>query len=1295
MQDASLVRNSVQRFLKYTKIDGKEPKYIYYRFSKNMREIRRKRGVKYKTDDTYFERRRDQGILNLYGIQVAVESSWEDILDGGPQYDALKIFERSVLNLGDLIPEEEFLRNYRVEKEHPFREFVEMRAKAEMQIYGDLPVKAWCSFIREYAEQIKHEPLGLSTMREFVYKYGSPFNQNSRDLSQIEDFSMSYSTPLLFEMCCCESLIEFNMFERMNEEGIKELEFGGLKINPFDLIREFFVLCLPHPKKINNMLRAPYSWFVKMWGVCCSEVKVLRARGGDDRNSKDVVYDDFVRVKNIYGPILYKTQFYRQGREENISKVEETIKYSQELGNHAYGAKLFLTMLKQVYKTEFDPTNIKHVMLASLLLSIQTITGYGRAWVKNVSSDIEKQMKPDKNNLISRVNEYTRNNFIKAYDEALAAGEDIVKPEDMYTSMLRLARNTSSGFSTKFNVYKKYGPGIKSGIGKQIEITSRIKALVIFQEGHKIFVKEELEKKYNTVQNYQSKGSRDVPIKATRTIYAINLSILIPQLIVTLPLNEYFSKVGGSTRPQSGKLGGKIIVGDLEATGSRVMDAADTFRNSSDPEILTIAIDYSDYDTHLTPYNFRDGMISGIRTAMMKHSTLRYEGHTLDEIVEYGYGEGRVMNTLWNGKRAVYKADFAKYMELPPEDREKGEFRPPRGVKPIRTTKIIAEIQSEDPDNQILVSPVDGSDLAFINTHLSGENSTLVANSMHNLAIGTIIQEEVKHRCAGLISFLSEQYVGDDTLFYTQPCVSTEHDFDCIIRVIFDTIERCGHIASASKTIIAPFSVEKTQTHAKQGIYIPQDRMMLISSERRKDIEDVRGYLKSQVQTLTTKISRGFSHKLARMILMLKTSLVGFRKLKRTIFVGGVYRDRRFDSDDEDGFTMYLIRDPLCAFLPVEWNGVGAYYESLNIVMTEDIFLDLLQTGNEFVRHLAGFINGTLPFWNETEADKRQIGTDAKMSFFTKMARPAVQSVLNSDELTDLVKQLPLGDYSPTNISKTMMHSALLKESSARSILTPTYESEYQRLLNVREEKSFKMFSHDLELSTNYIKMFDVQYSSGVQRHFYFPDQNLSPSFFLQKNLLGPRMSTRVRMSYVDRIDSILRGDVVMRGFITGNAIINILEKIGHTHNAADLSMLFQIMNIESRVADRLAEYISAERLRFGAMKLLKRGICGDEFSMSLDVCTQEMSDNFIRYPKEFTKTEQDAAILYASQLLMIRAAHGHHPGVLIINASAEERQKFKVRAARFKAHLPKLRLIRRLIQTERLSARMVQNQFV
>ncbi|ULE62112.1 VP1 protein [Wanken orbivirus] len=1310
-QRIELVRSALRRIFSQVSFDGKAAIFEYYRFSDRIRQQRIKKGGKYQRTTEEIKSSISRGKETLYGLPVTEEATWKDLLISRVTregQDALEVFLRSIQQIDHIDPEEEFLKHYCVNAEPLEGEaFIEGRAKAEMQIFGDTSILHWLFLLEQISVSINHLPLGLNVAYAFIERFGEPFFQNTRDLSNIKDVQVSYTIPLVFEMCVTESILELNMFFRSLENGATPtVEFAAKTFSLYDVIREFFIMVLPHPKKINNMLRAGYSWFVKSWGIMSEELNILESSAGDDRNSKDVYYRGFQRIRNPHREMMMQIPFYARSKKQNLDKLLEATTYSSDLTHQPMEIPIFTHLLTHVFETEFDPLQSNHMLLASLLLSIQTITGYGRAWVKNKSDDPEKQVRPTAHNFIERVSDYTRLNFVQAYQEAELSGFSIVRPADMYTSLLRMAKNTSSGFSAEIQIEKSFGPKARR-TSELVTINTRIKAIVILQQGHELFTEESLTKKYNTTAAYQSKGSRDVPIKATRTIYAINLSVLAPQLILTLPLNEYFSKVGGATTPETKALAGKIIIGDLEATGSRVMDAADTFRNTGDPTIFTFALDFAEYDQHMTPYNFRKGMKQGMHEALSKFSAYTYDGSTVDELIESGFGEGRVTGTLWNGKRAIFRVSLALYEDLPEADRTPGEFPPAAGTRPISSVKLAEEI-SLPPDDfhtpYYLVSPTDGSDLALITTHLSGENSTLASNSLHNKGIGKIIIEEIIAALSYRFGVLSEAVRGRRYVILYGSQTTRHQDVEQMLVTVFETIEKLGHEASVAKTNFAPFSAEKTQTHAKQGVYIPQDRMMVVSSERRKDIEDIQGYMKSQVMTFNTKISRGFSEHLAHLILLFKSAIVGYRKLKRTVKrYDGEYTTRRLDSDTEDGFTLCMLRDPSILYIPVSWNGYGAHPVALNIVMTPEMLLDtlLLKQTTEVAELLLPFAGRFPPPWNETKADTHQIKAKTQLKMFHKLVRPTVKAALGDPQILEAVRTLPLHGFGPTSLSMTMMHAAMLKEARARALLAPGYELDYQKALNTwrPDAITFDPSASDMEIRASYIKMFDVTIfpveGSSHMGKYCHPDLNLSPSFLIQKQLLGNRMGQRTRMSYVDRIDTILRGDMIMRGFITAQTIMGVMEEIGTHQSAEDLATIFRLMNLDAVVADQLAGYIASQRARFDVLRLSKAGIAGDEFSMSLDIATDNMMSRFVHLPREFTKTETDAASLYISQLYMLRAAVGIPPSRIQVSVSPKEIIRMKQRTSRLRSHLPTLRRIRKgIVSLERTTARLVEHQF-
>nr|AHM93472.1 VP1 protein [Tribec virus] len=1279
-QRITSARNTLRRIFPEQLLSDTKTHYLYYKYSK------------WKDKDA--EER-----PSLFGIPVLKERDWNDIPRNHQTRprDVLDYYYQSQRPINDLQPEEEFLRNYALSnaEQSEVYAFLKHRAQEEMAVYGDLALRHWYALIQQLADDYGHAPLGLACMERFIDDNGSPFHQSTRDLSKISDETYSSSVVLFFEMSINESLHEFNVILRAREAGVSvDTRYGDFTVNRLAVVRELYTLMLAHPKKICNMLRASYSWFVKNWGIAAPELSVLVSEGGDDRNSKDVTYRSWKRIRNPYEGIIQATAFHRASLQANIEKIDDTIAYAATLTGTVAGLPVFRRMMQSTYTTEFDPQDPAHVQLASLLLAVQTMAGYGRAWIVNAGDDPDRMLSPSPGNHVARVAKETEKYFLRAYEEARRHGYDIIPPEDMYSSLLRLAKNTSSGFSTEVEVRKRYGPKAERK-AESVKIKSRQKALFLMREGHNIYSREMMQMQYTTPQCYQTRGTRDVPIKATRTIYAINVNVLAPQHILTLPLNEYFARAGGTTHPSSDEIGGKVIIGDLEATGSRVMDAADTFRNTGGVGIWTLALDYSDYDAHMTRHDFRSGMIAGLRQATARHHALRYGEWDVGQLIEAGYGEGRVAHTLWNGKRRVCRMGRAAYEALPQTDREPPadapfRFRPP-GTRPIRTMALVGN----DAADYVLVTPWDGSDLAMVSTHLSGENSTLVANSLHNMAMGRVIQDEVQIQQPATFEVLSEMYVGDDTLHYVRLLTLQAAKIDRAIDVIFRTIELCGHEASAAKTTFAPFSAEKTQTHAKQGIYIPQDRMMIISSERRKEIENVQGYMRAQATTFITKVSRGFSEDLAHRILLVKASLVGYRRFKATMFDGSKYRRRNFFSA-EDGYTLCRILDPTVLYAPCESNGYGVHPFALNVVQTQELHLDSIQLFPAYADLASrGVIRIAFPPpWNETNVDTRLLSTSTPMGLYSKIVRPTVRLALTDPDVGALISQIPLGEYAPDRLSSTMMHSALLKESRARALLAPAYEDSFLEELNKwKPEVTFRPTERS-ELSSAYAKVLDLHVETRPSPQPLFPDVNLSPGFLAQKRYIGHRTTSRPARTYMDQIDRILRGDIVMRGVITSTVIMALLEKIGFDHDPADLAIIFELLNLEKRVARRLSEFVTGDRLRFDVHALNKRGIGGDEFTMSLDVCTDGSRESRIVFPAEFTVAERDAAALHVEQIQMLCAAHQGRGVRVTLQVRQEHRSA--LRRMRIKMRTPRMRQIRsaaRAIRTASLA--LAEGQFL
>lgn len=67
-----------------------------------------------------------------------------------------------------------------------------------------------------------------------------------------------------------------------------------------------------------------------------------------------------------------------------------------------------------------------------------------------------------------------------------------------------------------------------------------------------------------------------------------------------------------------------------------------------------------------------------------------------------------------------------------------------------------------------------------------------------------------------------------------------------------------GHVLSVQKMYLTLASSEFVQTYSRNGLYIPKDQIMLIPSEKPRNIRDAMEFLQSGKRVLCAKLSRGY-----------------------------------------------------------------------------------------------------------------------------------------------------------------------------------------------------------------------------------------------------------------------------------------------------------------------------------------------------------------------------------------------------------------------------------------------------
>lgn len=121
--------------------------------------------------------------------------------------------------------------------------------------------------------------------------------------------------------------------------------------------------------------------------------------------------------------------------------------------------------------------------------------------------------------------------------------------------------------------------------------------------------------------------------------------------------------------------------------------------------------------------------------------------------------------------------------------------------------------------------------LSLVNSHLSGELTTLLFNSVFNLAASECQYQERAFK--DLIDVKLRRVVGDDRIETYSIRNSKEFqgkEYDFFRDMVFSTIQKTGHVANPSKTVLGFGFCEYRQTHALRGVLIPKDQIAILLS---------------------------------------------------------------------------------------------------------------------------------------------------------------------------------------------------------------------------------------------------------------------------------------------------------------------------------------------------------------------------------------------------------------------------------------------------------------------------------
>lgn len=363
---------------------------------------------------------------------------------------------------------------------------------------------------------------------------------------------------------------------------------------------------------------------------------------------------------------------------------------------------------------------------------------------------------------------------------------------------------------------------------------------------------------------------------------------------------------------------------------------------SGNPNLFVLGVDYGEYDSHCTWENFRKPILDTLQ-GIFREDRTKFCGRLRSDLVDRGYGVGRIHGSMWDVGRRVVRANKDRILDKRwrSGDNSKSLRAAPPGV-----IGIDGDVEDYiDADRDFLICSVNGHDFATLESHGSGELTTLLFNSLHNLAIGDVIFSDPQ--LSRMLSVKYRRVVGDDRIEIAVPKSFgsdqlTSGNYDYIAEHLVKGSWSYGHVCNPSKCILGFGFVEYRQTFCLRGVNIPRDQIMLLSSEKAKHIDDVQSLAANYATLLRTKIARGFKVKLAWYVFWFVVINHTRISLKNYALINGRLSEK--SSRDDRGFVLdrtrtFLVPDVTRYLLPLSMNGCGVDMDSflLEKTMNEEL----------------------------------------------------------------------------------------------------------------------------------------------------------------------------------------------------------------------------------------------------------------------------------------------------------------------------------------------------------------------
>lgn len=778
-----------------------------------------------------------------------------------------------------------FIETLEIDDNYHSHNYLLERSKNESITYGTIPLYRWYATFAAL-RQTRSLPytIEMKYLASFIHNIERdfkqpPFKVKRKDLSGLEDIRKFYNLPNIFE--CMVNIMELRF---MLAES--KITLNG-SIHDLNIILDDVALGVGQsPKIMIKEIRNYLSFAVHLGGTYAEKPGFLQHLGTSLASNAFATRYQITSVDKKLATAFRNLPAYQKMREEGAQ-----IFSSHKLDSLWKLCEALLTCDLDIPRPE-QPQVITNFSRASVfLLSIMRIAGYGRG--SKVLTAAKSAPEPEDPQAYIHVAQKFEDYIIRTHQEAVKTGFSPIDETSFIPSCISMWKTTGAGTQPV-----KITLNIN---GEEIQTRSSKKNLVGPALGDKSFKRQMIGSK-NTILCPYKIGTRDVPYKPTRAIYPIPLPTIHAQVAVAMHMVKYVSTSPRIT-PMAGEefSSGFIVTGSDDTSGVRIIDNADTLIASGSPTIISLDLDMSEFDAHNINSNFRSAILS----ALKKINTEAHFGPDKIpylEMVEYAFGSGYVHQTHWDAGRVpliALKTDdetihqqMVQLYALTPRvvGERQATVSPTEGLAMLKpgTSWICQDptIISPEHNHYFIASCVcDGTDLIYLESECSGELTTLLFNSLMNLAIQDVILERVKNTVLGKSLIIHKnRCIGDDVTihFHLRDYNFSTADIEEFLQTCVEAVNSCGHVLNPLKTFFTFHKSEFVQTFAVKGLYIPKNQVMVIPSERPRIIEDPIGFSDGFRRLQETKVARGESHSSAIIITALHHSYVTRRRMHMT-----------------------------------------------------------------------------------------------------------------------------------------------------------------------------------------------------------------------------------------------------------------------------------------------------------------------------------------------------------------------------------------------------------------------------